>query len=570
MGTLNIIAGGKGTEMGDALPVEVYDIALGIWITLPKLGRFRHSAWIHDGMLCITGGFESSAPNVIVFKQQSLELEIIVEAKKGQNSNANLVALNIGAKPQEKKEQKSVNSTKSEVKEKAPSSVKEHKDGNNSKKFKGSDQYEEDLNKNSFRSLKLSPRVLVAMSFQSEVPASMRRIVKSLSVNNLIEESKKLVGTNKVVFGPSPDEIAEAEHNNESIAQMFINHLLRPKDWANNRCDRQFIFGKEDILSLANECLNIIKKQPTVVNVRVPVKIFGDFHGQYQDMMRFFDLWRGPTEASHGGDIESYDYLFLGDYVDRGSYSLETICLLLALKVKYPNQIHLLRGNHEDISINQAFGFAEECEERLDDDLNDESSVFLALNLLFEWLPLAGVVEDRILCLHGGIGSKLNKISDLEKLQRPIQVIHEVQNLDHQLVIDVLWSDPTDTDEDMGIQNDVARDPNNTGFIVKYGPDRIENFLTNNDLTMIIRGHECVMDGIERFARGQLITVFSATDYCGKHKNAGAALFIQKDYEIVAKLIYPLDMSKDSNWIDNSKPQTGPDWRDDTNDHSFG
>ena len=192
------------------------------------------------------------------------------------------------------------------------------------------------------------------MLFRSDVPFNFRRTVKTTLLTNLQEESKRLISTNKVVFGPSQSEVLDMYRTHESIAQMFVNHLLRPHDFIINQIDRQFIFKKEDIISLTNECMDIVRCQPNVLRVRVPVKVFGDFHGQYQDMMRFFDLWRGPIESSRGGDIESYDYLFLGDYIDRGDNSLETICLLMALKVKFPTQIHLLRGNHEDISVNQS------------------------------------------------------------------------------------------------------------------------------------------------------------------------------------------------------------------------
>jgi protein phosphatase len=96
------------------------------------------------------------------------------------------------------------------------------------------------------------------------------------------------------------------------------------------------------------------------------------------------------------------------------------------------------------------------------------------------------------------------------------------------LVVDILWSDPTDNDDELGIQPNFIRDPNGTGNIVKFGPDRVKQFLERNDKILILRAHECVMDGFERFAAGALMTVFSATDYCGRHKNAGAALFITK------------------------------------------
>ena len=107
-----------------------------------------------------------------------------------------------------------------------------------------------------------------------------------------------------------------------------------------------------------------------VLKVEAPVKVFGDIHGQYQDLMRFFDLFSAPIQGP-GGDIDGLDYIFLGDYVDRGTHSLDTICLLMALKIKFPNQIHLLRGNHEDRWINSVFGFQTELCERLRDDMDN-------------------------------------------------------------------------------------------------------------------------------------------------------------------------------------------------------
>ncbi len=557
MGKINVVAGGRGADVSEDLPVELYDISTGIWRKIPSLPRFRHSAWIQDNMLCAVGGFEHSLPAQPVGKPVSFDLtDFLLPLRPETASLAD------------------ENTPKSE-----PAKSPAHSDGTPTVRAKHaatkpatSDPLEiKKRSRSEGRQFKMSPRVFVAMSCAPEMPASIQRMVKSLSVSNLQEESKKLLPANRVVFGPTPQELADMDCKKESIAQMFVNHLLRPKDWSINQLDRQFIFKREDIIQLTHECKAVVETQPMVLRVRAPVKIFGDFHGQYQDMMRFFDLWRAPADATQDGDIDSYDYLFLGDYVDRGANSLETICLLMALKVKYPAQIHLLRGNHEDPSINRVFGFAEECEERLDDVVDDPSSVFRAINNLFEWLPLAAVVDDRILCVHGGIGSTFNCVSDLEKLRRPLEVVHEVENIQQQLLIDVLWSDPTDNDQECGIQKDLARDPNATGYIVRFGPDKVEEFLKRNDLLLIVRGHECVMDGFERFAKGQLITVFSATDYCGKHKNAGAALFIQKNFEVLPKLIFPLDTSKQPGWIENERrPQTPPGWKSNSNDESFG
>jgi protein phosphatase len=291
------------------------------------------------------------------------------------------------------------------------------------------------------------------------------------------------------------------------------------------------------------------------------VKVFGDIHGQYIDLMTFFYKWGQPSEGPNG-DIFFSDYLFLGDYVDRGTMSLETICLLMALKIKYPNNIFLLRGNHEDRLINANFGFADECQIRLGEDPAEEDSVFNIINLFFEYLPLAAVIEDQIFCLHGGIGSSVRKISDIEHIQRPLEVVHEATTNTQQTVMDILWSDPTDFDTELGILPNTARDSNNYGNIVKFGPDIVKKFLLDNHLSYIIRAHECVLDGFERFAGGLLITVFSATDYCRRHDNAGAMLIVKNNFEIYPHLIYPPD-GGNRYWIDDEetlkkRPPTPP------------
>jgi hypothetical protein len=118
-----------------------------------------------------------------------------------------------------------------------------------------------------------------------------------------------------------------------------------------------------------------------IKGMKPPVKIFGNLHGDYVDLMRFFDIWKGPSEA---GDIQAFDYVFLGNYVDRGAFSLECICLLMALKLKYPKQIVLLRGNHEDRNVNRHLGFGKECAQRLQEDINDPASVFQKINNMFD------------------------------------------------------------------------------------------------------------------------------------------------------------------------------------------
>lgn len=155
--------------------------------------------------------------------------------------------------------------------------------------------------------------------------------------------------------------------------------------------------------------------------------MFGDIHGQFTDLMRFFDLWGYPTED---GDIESYDYLFLGDYVDRGAHQLETILFLMALKVKFPEKIHMLRGNHEDRLINKTFGFSHQCLQKLKENPEAYNSVFNKINDCFDWLPLVAVIDDQIICVHGGIGGSFNHLSDILKIKRPLHIEHQVCNLE--------------------------------------------------------------------------------------------------------------------------------------------
>ncbi|MBA0745128.1 hypothetical protein Gogos_007717, partial [Gossypium gossypioides] len=303
-----------------------------------------------------------------------------------------------------------------------------------------------------------------------------------------------------------------------------IAHLLKPRGWKPPVC-RQFFLDCNEIADLCESAERIFTVEPTVLQLKAPIKIFGDLHGQFGDLMRLFDEYGAPSTA---GDIAYIDYLFLGDYVDRGQHSLETITLLLALKVEYPNNVHLIRGNHEAADINALFGFRIECIERMGE--RDGIWVWHRINRLFNWLPLAALIEKKIICMHGGIGRSINHVEQIENLQRPITM--EAGSI---VLMDLLWSDPTENDSVEGLRPN-ARGPG----LVTFGPDRVMEFCNNNDLQLIVRAHECVMDGFERFAQGHLITLFSATNYCGTANNAGAILVLGRDLVVVPKLIHPL------------------------------
>ncbi|PWA90630.1 serine/threonine protein phosphatase, BSU1 [Artemisia annua] len=249
---------------------------------------------------------------------------------------------------------------------------------------------------------------------------------------------------------------------------------------------------------------------------------------------------------SPSGASRYIDYLFLGDYVDRGQHSLETITLLLALKIQYPENVHLIRGNHEAADINALFGFRLECIERMGE--NDGIWAWTRFNQLFNHLPLAALIEKKIICMHGGIGRSIHLVEQIEKIERPITM-----DAGSLVLMDLLWSDPTENDSVEGLRPN-ARGPG----LVTFGPDRVSDFCKKNKLQLIIRAHECVMDGFERFAQGQLITLFSATNYCGTANNAGAILVIGRGLMIVPKLIHPIPPPLQS-------PETSPErLQDDT------
>jgi len=270
--------------------------------------------------------------------------------------------------------------------------------------------------------------------------------------------------------------------------------------------------------------------------------VFGNIHGDYVDLMRFLDIWGNPSEA---GDISGYDYLFLGNYVDKGHQSLEVICLLMALKLKYPKQIFMLRGNHEDREVNKYLGLGQECSRRLGEDINDPNSIFHKLNDMFEYLPLAAIINDKgannkVFCVHAGIGSTLQKIEDIEKIQRPLKItLGSINNETQQAAMELLWSDPTQNDDILGIHPNLIRDPLKQNNMSLFGSDLVDKFLKMNQLQIMIRSNQVLQDGMDRFANGQCITINSCTNYCGTHNNDASFLVVQKKLVISPKIIKP-------------------------------
>ncbi|KAF9688058.1 hypothetical protein SADUNF_Sadunf02G0157400 [Salix dunnii] len=385
--------------------------------------------------------------------------------------------------------------------------------------------------------VRLHPRAVVVAK---EAVGNLGGMVRQLSLDQFENESRRMLPMNNDASYPAKK--FTRKKSPQGLHKKIISLLLRPRNWK-APANRRFFLDSYEVGELCYAVEQIFMQEPTVLQLKAPIKVFGDLHGQFGDLMRLFDEYGFPSAA---GDITYIDYLFLGDYVDRGQHSLETITLLLALKAKlmlsieYPENVHLIRGNHEAADINALFGFRIECIERMGE--SDGIWAWTRFNQLFNYLPLAALIEKKIICMHGGIGRSIHSVEQIEKLERPITM-----DAGSIILMDLLWSDPTENDSIEGLRPN-ARGPG----LVTFGPDRVTDFCKKNKLQLIIRAHECVMDGFERFAQGQLITLFSATNYCGTANNAGAILVVGRGLVVVPKLIHPLPPPLQS-------PETSPE-----------
>ncbi|TAQ85382.1 hypothetical protein B7494_g6296 [Chlorociboria aeruginascens] len=286
--------------------------------------------------------------------------------------------------------------------------------------------------------------------------------------------------------------MADAEVDLDSI----IERLLEVRG---SRPGKQVQLLEAEIRYLCTKAREIFISQPILLELEAPIKICGDIHGQYYDLLRLFEYGGFPPEAN---------YLFLGDYVDRGKQSLETICLLLAYKIKYPENFFILRGNHECASINRIYGFYDECKRRYN------IKLWKTFTDCFNCLPIAAIIDEKIFTMHGGLSPDLNSMEQIRRVMRPTDIP------DCGLLCDLLWSDP---DKDI-----TGWSENDRGVSFTFGPDVVSRFLQKHDMDLICRAHQVVEDGYEFFSKRQLVTLFSAPNYCGEFDNAGAMMSVDE------------------------------------------
>jgi serine/threonine-protein phosphatase 4 catalytic subunit len=263
---------------------------------------------------------------------------------------------------------------------------------------------------------------------------------------------------------------------------------------------------ESEVKALCDKAREILIDESNVQRVDAPVTICGDIHGQFYDLIELFKV---------GGECPYTNYLFLGDFVDRGYYSVETFLLLLALKVRYPDRITLIRGNHESRQITQVYGFYDECLRKY-----GSVNVWRYCTEIFDYLSLSAIIDDKIFCVHGGLSPAINTLDQIRVIDRKQEVPHD------GAMCDLMWSDPEDI-EGWGLS------PRGAGYL--FGGDVVAKFNEINHIDLVARAHQLVMEGYKTMfpnkgaGRGSgavdsLVTVWSAPNYCYRCGNVAAIL----------------------------------------------
>jgi len=280
----------------------------------------------------------------------------------------------------------------------------------------------------------------------------------------------------------------------------------------------------------------LFKQEPNMLELRYPITVCGDLHGQFFDLMRLFEV---------GGDPKDTQYLFLGDYVDRGCFSCEVVLYLYALKMNYPKTFFMLRGNHECRQLTSFFNFKDECMYKYDEQF------YNAVMTSFDHLPLAALVNKAFFCVHGGLSPDVSSLEEVKAMDRFQEIPREGP------MCDLLWSDPFEEDAAHAPNPDASSDAALANLSGKdkddkhaqsqestqwfgyndtrqcsyvYGVEAVKQFLKDNKLTSVIRAHEAQVDGYKMQMINKssgiprVITIFSAPNYCDVYKNKAACL----------------------------------------------
>eukprot|EP00594_Rhizosolenia_setigera_P010271 CAMPEP_0178970806 /NCGR_PEP_ID=MMETSP0789-20121207/19822_1 /TAXON_ID=3005 /ORGANISM="Rhizosolenia setigera, Strain CCMP 1694" /LENGTH=369 /DNA_ID=CAMNT_0020657503 /DNA_START=191 /DNA_END=1300 /DNA_ORIENTATION=- len=342
--------------------------------------------------------------------------------------------------------------------------------------------------------MKSSSSVVSTASTTSTTSTAEVTTVSSVASSSAIPATATSIGTPVVSSTTGNSTTNNAVQHTASSASELDEQIERLK-----RCE---YLREGEVKALCLRAREILVDESNVQRVDAPVTICGDIHGQFYDLVELFKV---------GGECPYTNYLFLGDFVDRGYYSVETFLLLLALKVRYPDRITLIRGNHESRQITQVYGFYDECLRKY-----GSVNVWRYCTEIFDYLSLSAIIEDKIFCVHGGLSPSINTLDQIRVIDRKQEVPHD------GAMCDLMWSDPEEIDG-WGLS------PRGAGYL--FGGDVVEMFNERNGLSIVARAHQLVMEGHRSMFQSSLVTVWSAPNYCYRCGNVAAILELDENLE---------------------------------------
>lgn len=267
------------------------------------------------------------------------------------------------------------------------------------------------------------------------------------------------------------------------------------------RVKRKELLPEPVVAALCHSLKEILVEESNVIHISSPATVVGDIHGQFYDLLEIFLV---------GGPCPDTNYLFLGDYVDRGLYSVETMTLLMVLKLRYPSRIWLLRGNHESRGITQSYGFYTECTRKY-----GSARIWTLFTDLFDYLSLSVVIDNSIFCIHGGLSPSIQSVDQLLTIDRFMEIPHEGP------MADIVWSDPDEYRPQFGVSS--------RGAGYTFGEDIVKYFLEHNKFDHILRAHQLCQRGYEVLFDDRLSTVWSAPNYCYRCGNLASVLEVDEN-----------------------------------------
>lgn len=327
---------------------------------------------------------------------------------------------------------------------------------------------------------------------------------------------------------PADSGIDEANlHKPEDITAVFDDVSPSTPRWVpaiekflKDDCSVTEILEPAEIDELCNAAIGALSVEPSLLSIDVvegsSLAIVGDVHGQFADLVHHILPQKGPKRS----------FLFLGDYVDRGPQSLEAICLLLALKVTYPRNVFMLRGNHEEAQTSRIYGFFSEAVQKYQ---NSGTDIWSRVNEVFCHIPVAALVtsangQRRFFCAHGGLSPDLTDLARVRNIDR-VDYGATLDNTSAAIMDGLLWSDPVQEGNSLRFR------PNERGCGFVFGPAATQEFCADNNVTLVIRAHQMAMEGYNWSHNQLCLTVFSAPNYCGISNNLGAVAVVDSGLE---------------------------------------